>query len=232
MTNTDITTIHWPRSVLFIEELPGKPVTNPAALARIFGITSYLHVIWEEGKLRHKASSSDLNITLAETGASAEQFYADIFAGPQPPEQIFRLRNPVFPLPALFVEEFSNDLPPADYRSPPSQGSAYGMTGFFAARISSEAFLVLNAAPVDLLLPNGCFTGLSLPDGGQPYFSDRLQRHYLLENFELLFESPRMLVVDAVSRCNYACRKCPFHAPSSLLDQREVMPVSQYTRLL
>lgn len=231
-TTSSAKAVHWPQQVLFIEELPSQPVKNAEDITRLFGVLSYAHILLDKGKLRLLGCSKDLHETLHVVDMAQNQFYAEVFASPTPPKAILRLRNPIYPLPAFFAEDMAQGLPAAKYSYVLSQGGPYGLEGFFAERVTAAAFNALKARHDTKLLPNGCFNGLTLPDSARHFFSDKLQRYYLLEHFDTLFGSPRALVVDTVSRCNYACTKCPFHSRAAEPDAGQILPADLYARLL
>lgn len=225
-------TTHWPQQALFIEELPSQPVKNAKDIAWIFGFASYVHLMLDSGKLRLLGCSEDLLETLHVADIDQNQFYPEVFASPTPPKSILRLRNPIYPLPTFFAEDIAQSFPAGRYSYVLSQGGPYGLEGFFAERMTAEAFNTLTARHDTKLLPNGCFNGLTLADSARYFFPDKLQRYYLLEHFDTLFDSPRALVVDTVSRCNYACPKCPFHSTAAGPCTGDILPAYQYARLL
>lgn len=225
-----------PRTLVILEESVGRTVANPAGVAALFGQRAWLHLCSTKGVLWPVSASCGIEHFLPDdSGQAVGDFYSNLFAADGPPEIVFRLQNPVYPLPAWFGDEIEHLLPSCQYDYVVSSGEPFGMHKFFMERLSSAVFgPLLNEG--EFILPTGCFNGLILPRSQRHYFSPRMQRYCLVDQFEELFDSPRTLAVDAISRCNYTCAKCPFHSPAlpPRLQKAPMppMPVATFGKIL
>lgn len=217
--------------------IENKPPSSPNAnsdICKIFHGDYWIEIEYLQNGFKILDSDINcLNIMNSCSSGPIIHFYKKLMSNFPLNAIIFRVRNPAYPLIPLMGTEIQNNYPEDSYRYILSTGEECGLAGFFVERLSSS-ILDLLSSDKNPIMPPGYFNGMAYDGSGRHWFSLDLRRYYLKNCFEILFNSPRYIAVNAISKCNYQCLKCQYH--SSIINKKdqhdEIISLDQYNAIL
>lgn len=187
-------------------------------LLDVFSFDKYL-ITRKEGERIRVVSSGGTGRGLGKaTGRRVLEFYDDIFDELEPHQNIVRVVNPNYPLNSLLWKEIEAQFPYQSYDYVLSNGEECGLSGYFCERFNRRAIEHIKRQQ-NTITPAGYFNAMGMKKAGRHWFSLNLRRFYYEDQFEVLFDSPRSISINAIGQCNYTCLKCQYHS-SDLPDSK------------
>ncbi len=199
--------------VIVIEEPQNGQSPNQKAIVDLFEAAHWIRV--SSNRQTYKLLDTDERLEVPDALRETQDitsFFSQLLEGLSNGSTIFRVRNPVYPLDKILIEEIQTQFPENLYDYVLSTMNECGLSGFFVERMNNRAIREIAASKTEVM-PDGTFNGMRLRNSGRHWASLELRRFYLENHFEDLFDSPNTVAINCISQCNKSCLKCQYHSP-------------------
>lgn len=198
--------------VLVLENLP-EGGASASEIARTFKAKHWITTSC--GNETYSVQGVDDKLSISDSLEATDtpvSFFQTLVEIAPPDAAIVRVRNASYPLHPGLLKEIQDQFPEEDFDYVLSTGEECGLQGYFLERLNRDSIAAITKNNT-CLMPPGYFNGMATARSGRHWFSLDLRRFYLEDNFDLLFDSPRSMAINASPACNYNCLKCQYHSP-------------------